>query len=41
VRRPRTRWEEDNVAPTNLGAFAALGGFVLLIAGIILLVELL
>jgi hypothetical protein len=41
VPRPRSRWEEDNVAPTNFGALAVAVGFVVLIAGIILLVELL
>jgi hypothetical protein len=34
VRRQRTRWEEDNEAPLNVGAFVALGAIVLAIAGL-------
>ena len=38
--RPRTRWEEDNVARINLGAFAAAAGIVLAIAGLAVLLAL-
>jgi hypothetical protein len=34
VRRPRTRWEEDNEAPANIWAFVAVAGIVLAIAGL-------
>jgi hypothetical protein len=34
VRRQRTRWEEDNEAPLNVGAFVAVAAFVLTIAGL-------
>jgi hypothetical protein len=40
VGRPRTRWEEDNVARVNLGAFAAVAGIVLAIAGLAVLLAL-
>ncbi|MEX0817515.1 MAG: hypothetical protein WD027_08715 [Gaiellales bacterium] len=40
MRRARTRWEEDNVAPLNLGAFAAVAGFVLFVAGLAVLLAL-
>ena len=40
VRRPRTRWEEDNVAPLNVWAFVAVGGVVLAIAGLAVLLAL-
>jgi hypothetical protein len=37
VSRPRTRWEEDNVAPVNVAAFVAIGVIVLVIAGLAVL----
>jgi hypothetical protein len=40
VRRPRTRWEEDNVQPVNVWAFVAVGGIVLAIAGLAVLLAL-
>jgi hypothetical protein len=40
VSRPRTRWEEDNVAPVNVGAFVAIGGVVLVIVGLAVLLAL-
>lgn len=36
VRRERTRWDEDNVAPLNPWAFIVVGGFVLGVAGLVL-----
>jgi hypothetical protein len=40
VRRQRTRWEEDNIAPLNVAAFVVLGAIVLGIAGLVLAVAL-
>jgi hypothetical protein len=40
VRRPRTRWEEDNAMPLNLGAVAGVAGFVLFVAGLAVLLAL-
>jgi hypothetical protein len=40
VRRPRTRWDEDNEARLNPWAFVAVGGFVLGIAGLAVLLAL-
>jgi hypothetical protein len=40
VGRPRTRWEEDNVAPLNVGAFVAVAGIVLAIVGLAVLLAL-
>jgi hypothetical protein len=40
VARPRTRWEEDNVAPLNVGAFVAVAGIVLAIVGLAVLLAL-
>jgi hypothetical protein len=40
VGRPRTRWEEDNVAPVNVGAFVAIGGIVLVVVGLAVLLAL-
>jgi hypothetical protein len=36
VRRPRTRWDEDNVAPLNPWAFVVVGVLVLGIAGVVI-----
>jgi hypothetical protein len=38
--RARTRWEEDNVTPINLGAYVAVAGFVLLVTGLAVLLAL-
>ena len=38
--RPRTRWEEDNVARVNVWAFVAVGGFALAIVGLAVLLAL-
>jgi hypothetical protein len=40
VGRPRTRWEEDNVATVNVWAFVAVGGVVLAIVGLAVLLAL-
>jgi multisubunit Na+/H+ antiporter MnhB subunit len=40
VRRQRTRWEEDNVAPLNVAALVVVGAIVLGIAGLVLAVAL-
>jgi hypothetical protein len=40
VRRQRTRWEEDNVAPLNVAALVVVGAIVLGIAGVVLAVAL-
>jgi hypothetical protein len=40
VSRPRTRWEEDNVAPVNVAAFVAIAVVVLVIAGLAVLFAL-
>lgn len=40
MRRARTRWEEDNVAPVNAGAFVAVVGIVLFVAGLAVLLAL-
>jgi hypothetical protein len=40
VSRPRTRWEEDNVAPVNVAAFVAIAFIVLVIAGLAVLFAL-
>jgi hypothetical protein len=40
VRRARTRWEEDNLSPVNLGAVAAVAGFVVVVAGLAVLLAL-
>lgn len=40
MRRKRTRWEEDNLTPLNLGAVAAVAGFVLFVAGLAVLLAL-
>jgi hypothetical protein len=40
VRRARTRWEEDNLTPVNVGAFVAVAGFVLFVAGLGVLLAL-
>jgi hypothetical protein len=40
VRRARTRWEEDNVAPVNVGAFVAVAALVLFVAGLAVLLAL-
>jgi hypothetical protein len=40
VSRPRTRWEEDNVAPVNFWAFVAVGGIVMAIVGLAVLIAL-
>jgi hypothetical protein len=39
VSRPRTRWEEDNVAPINVAAFVAIAVIVLVIAGLAILLA--
>jgi hypothetical protein len=40
VSRPRTRWEEDNVAPVNVAAFVGIAVVVLVIAGLAVLFAL-
>jgi hypothetical protein len=40
VGRPRTRWEEDNVAPVNVAAIVALCVVVLVIVGLAVLFAL-
>jgi len=40
VRRQRTRWEEDNVAPLNVAAFVVVGAIVVGIVGLVLVVAL-
>jgi hypothetical protein len=40
VRRARTRWEEDNISSFNVAAAAAALAFILLMAGIIVLLTL-
>ena len=40
VRRPRTRWEEDNVQPVNVWAFVTVGGIVSAVAGLAVLLAL-
>jgi hypothetical protein len=40
VRRPRTRWEEDNEARVNIWAFVAVGAVVLAVAGLAVLLAL-
>jgi hypothetical protein len=40
VRRQRTRWEEDNVAPLNVAALVVVGVIVLGIAGLVFAVAL-
>jgi hypothetical protein len=40
VRRARTRWEEDNVAPVNVAAFVAVAALVLFVAGLAVLLAL-
>jgi hypothetical protein len=40
VGRPRTRWEEDNVQPFNVGALVAIAVVVLAIAGLAVLFAL-
>jgi biopolymer transport protein ExbD len=37
VSRPRTRWEEDNVARVNVAAFVAIAVVVLVFVGLAVL----
>jgi len=40
MRRARTRWEEDNISSFNVAAAAAVLAFILLMAGIVVLLTL-